>query len=133
MCIRDSPFAQGRKSKDALGNAPAEAKATNSDKWEVHRVLEDLGRIAEKLSDCAISEGNHAELPARRGHEAKPPTKPILDLTDTLKANDRAWMHSDSAAKAQMLLGYLARPEREGVATAGATKAPAPPTPPDFD
>ena len=127
------PFAQGRKSKDALGNAPAEAKATNSDKWEVHRVLEDLGRIAEKLSDCAISEGNHAELPARRGHEAKPPTRPILDLTDTLKANDRAWMHSDSAAKAQMLLGYLARPEREGVATAGATKAPAPPTPPDFD
>jgi hypothetical protein len=126
-------FAQGRKSKDALGAAPDEAKATNSDKWEVHRVLEDLGRIAEDLSDCGIPEANRAGLPARVGHEAKPPTKPILDLADTLKANDRAWMHSDSAAKAQMLLGYLARPARQEVAAAGATKTPASPTPPDFD
>lgn len=99
-------FAQGRKSKDALGAASDERKATNSDRWEVHRVLEDLGRIAEELSDCGIPEANSSGLPARVGHEAKPPTKPILDLADTLMANDRAWMHSDSAAKAQMLLGY---------------------------
>jgi len=64
------------------------------------------------------------------GHEAKLPTKPVLDLADTLKANDCAWMHSDSAAKAQMLLGYLARPTR---AEAGVTKAKAEVTPPDFD
>jgi hypothetical protein len=76
-------FAQGRKSKDALGAAPDEAKATNSDKWEVHRVLEDLGRIAEELSDWGIPEANRAGLPSRVGHEAKAPTKPILDLTDT--------------------------------------------------
>jgi hypothetical protein len=123
-------FAQGRKLTDALGGVLAEAKATNSDKWEVHRVLEDLGRIAEELSDWGIPEANRAGLPPRAGHEAKVPAKPILDLTDTLKANDRAWMHADSAAKAQMLLGYLARPAREE-AVAGAKNA-ALPKPPDF-
>jgi hypothetical protein len=126
-------FAQGRKSKDALGAAPDEAKATNSDKWEVYLVLEDLGRIAEELSDWAIPEANRAGLPSRAGHEAKAPTKPILDLTDTLKANDRAWMHADSAAKAQMLLGYLACPTRERSGTTGGTQAAAAPTAPDFD
>lgn len=124
-------FARGRKLTAALGAASDKAKATNSDKWEVHRLLEDLGCIAEELSDCGIPEANRAELPARGGHEAKPPTKPILDLADTLKANDRAWMHSDPAAKAQMLLGYLARPAREEAA--GAAKTGAAPTPPDFD
>jgi len=123
-------FAQGRKSKDALGTTSNEAKSTNSEKWEVHRVLEDLGRIAEELSDCGIPEANRVGLQTRVGHEAKLPTKPVLDLADTLKANDCAWMHSDSAAKAQMLLGYLARPTR---AEAGVTKAKAEVTPPDFD
>ncbi|MDR3412095.1 MAG: hypothetical protein P4L87_14325 [Formivibrio sp.] len=126
-------FAQGRKSKEALGATPDEAKATNSDKWEVHRVLEDLGHIAEALSDCGMPESNRAGLPARVGHEAKLPTKPILDLADTLKANDRAWMHSDSAAKAQMLLGYLARPAREEASAAGAAKTSGLPKPPDFE
>jgi hypothetical protein len=106
-------FAQGRKLKDALGAVADEAKATNSDKWEVHRVLEDLGIIAEELSERGIPEANRAHPPERVGHEAKPPTRPILDLKDTLTANNRAWMHADSAAKAQMLLGYLARPEKE--------------------
>ena len=114
-------FARGRKSKDALGAAPDEtARATNNDKWEVHRTLEDLGCIAEELSNRGIPEANRATLPMRQGHEAQSPTKPVLDLTDTLKANDRAWMHSDAAAKAQMLLGYLARPER--VEASGASK-----------
>ena len=125
-------FAQGRKLTGALGAASDEAKATNSDKWEVHRVLEDLGRIAEELSDCGIPEANRAGLPTRLGHEAKPPTKQILDLADTLKANDRAWMHADSAAKAQMLLGYLARPSREEAHVAGVVQTAATRTPPDF-
>jgi hypothetical protein len=124
-------FAQGRKSKDALSTASDEAKATNSDRWEIRRVLEDLGRIAEELSDCGIPQANRAGLPPRVGHEAKPPTKPVLDLANSLKANDRAWMHADSAAKAQMLLGYLARPAREE-ATGGAGTAASPP-PPGFD
>lgn len=125
-------FAQSRKLKDALASASDEAKAANSDKWEVHRVLEDLGRIAEALSDCGTPEAIRAEPPLRAGHEAKPPTKPILDLADTLKANDRAWMHADSAAKAQMLLGYLARPGREEAATAAGTRPVASPAAPDF-
>jgi hypothetical protein len=109
-------FAQGRKSKDALGASSDESKIANSDKWEVHRILQELGQIAEELSDSGVPETNRAELPTRVGHEAKLPTKSILDLADTLKANDRAWMHADSAAKAQMLLGYLARPAREQAA-----------------
>jgi hypothetical protein len=124
-------FAQGRQSKDALGTASDDAKFANSDKWEVHRVLEDLGQIAEALSDLAIPETNRAVLPAREGHESKAPAKQLLDLTDTLKAKDRAWMHADSAAKAQMLLGYLARPERENSTTN--PKSENTPKPPDFD
>lgn len=126
-------FAQGRKSKEVLGAASPEAKATNNDRWEVHRVIEDLGRIAEELSDWVIPEANRAGLPTRVGHESKPPTKPLLDLADTLTANDRAWMHSDSPAKAQMLLGYLARPPREETPGAGAGKTTVTPPPPDFD
>jgi hypothetical protein len=126
-------FALGRKSKDAVSAASDEARATNSARWEVHRVLEDLGRIADELSDRGIPEANRAVSPSRAGHEAKAPTKSILDLTDSLKANDRAWMHADSAAKAQMLLGYLARPAREGGSVAGAGKTGAATIPPDFD
>jgi hypothetical protein len=126
-------FAQGRKSKDALGAASDEFKAINRDKWEVHRILQELGQVAKELSDCGIPETNRAGLPDRVGHEAKLPTKPVLDLVDTLKANDRAWMHADSAAKAQMLLGYLARPVREQTAAAGAAKMETPPIAPDFE
>jgi hypothetical protein len=124
-------FARGRKLKEALGAASVEAIATNSDRWDVHRILEELGAIAEELSNCAVPEGNRAGLPTRAGHEAKAPTRPVLDLAETLRANDRAWMHSDAAAKAQMLLGYLARSARvESRATA---KAEATPAPPDFE
>lgn len=98
----------------------------------VSSILWDLGRIAEELSQCGIPEANRASLPPRVGHEAKAPTKPILDLADTLKANDRAWMHADSAAKAQMLLGYLARPARKETTTTAATSTPNVETPPDF-
>jgi hypothetical protein len=122
-------FARGRKSKDALVGASDQARATNSDRWNVHYVLENLGRIAEDLSNCGIPEGNRAALPTRVGHEAQAPTKPVLDLTDTLRANNQRWMHSDAAAKAQMLLGYLARPERVG--PGGDSKAGAS-APPDF-
>ena len=99
----------------------------------VSSILWDLGRIAEELSECGIPEANRACLPQRVGHEAKAPTKPILDLADTLKANDRAWMHADSAAKAQMLLGYLARPARKEAANTGGTSNSTPETPLDFD
>jgi hypothetical protein len=124
-------FAHGRKSKDALGAASDDAKFANSDKWEVHHVLEELGQIAEALSDLVIPETNRAVLPAREGHESKEPAKQWLDLTDTLKAKDRAWVHADSAAKAQMLLGYLARPDREN-STAN-PKTENTPKPLDFD
>lgn len=77
----------------------------------VNSILWDLGRIAEQLSECGVPEVNRALRAERIGHEAESPTRPILDLKDTLTANDRAWMHADSAAKSQMLLGYLARPE----------------------
>lgn len=120
-------FARGRKSKEALGAASDAARVTNSDKWEVHRALGELGRIAEELSNCGIPDVNRAILPTRLGHEANPPAKPVLDLTDTLRANDQEWMHSDAAAKAQMLLGYLAREERVQAsrgAKAGAGAAP---------
>jgi hypothetical protein len=49
--------------------------------------------------------------------------------TDTLKAQDRAWMHADSAAKAQMLSGYLAQPE----SSTPNPKSEKTPKPPDFD
>jgi hypothetical protein len=111
-------FARGRKLAADLGAASEDARASNNDKWEVYRGLEALASIAEELSNYAIPEANRAKLPTRLGHEGKPPTKPVLDLTDTLKANDRAWMHSDAAAKTQMLLGYLARPARTQAPTA---------------
>lgn len=84
------------------------------DAGSVGAILWDLGRIAEDLSERGIPEATRDSLPQREGQEAKTPTKPILDLADTLKAQDRAWMHADSAAKAQMLLGYLARPSKKG-------------------
>jgi hypothetical protein len=114
-----------------LGVASDEVKKTNSDRWEVNRILEELGRVTEELSECGVPEGNRTAPSTRIGDEAKPPAKPILDLADTLKAEDRAWMHSDSPAKAQMLLGYLARPAREDPrAAAGEERKP---IPPDFE
>jgi len=130
-------FAQGRKLKEALGTVTDDAKATNNDKWDVYRALEEMGRIAEELSDRCIPEANIARLAPCNGdeggggHESKAPAKLWLDFTDTLKGNDRAWMHADSAAKAQMLLGYLARTER-GNSTAN-PKSENTPKPPDFE
>jgi hypothetical protein len=96
----------------------------------VNSILWDLGRISEELSECAIPEVNRAPHPERVGHEAKSPTRQILDLKDTLTANGRAWMHADSAAKSQMLLGYLARPEKKQPPTATAATGD---RLPDFD
>lgn len=128
-------FAQGRRLKEVLGTVTDDAKAANNDRWEVYRVLEEMGRIAEELSDRCIPEANIAHLApckgdeAGGGHESKAPAKQWLDLTETLKAKDQAWMHADSAAKAQMLLGYLARPEN----FSPNPKTENTPKPPDFD
>ncbi|MBP7944564.1 MAG: hypothetical protein KA191_00655 [Verrucomicrobia bacterium] len=103
------------------------------DAGSVGAILWDLGRIAEELSERGIPEAARGCLPQRQGHEAKQPTKRILDLADTLKAQDRAWMHADSAAKAQMLLGYLARPPKKVSNTPGAPASEAPTELPDFD
>ena len=126
-------FEKGKKRAEELGNASDEQRRANNDRWAVYHLLEDLGNIAEALSDVGIPEEIRAELPERQAHEAKPPAKHLLDLRDTLAAKPQAWMHADSAAKAQMLLGYLAHPAREKVASAGGTKAAALPTPPDFE
>lgn len=117
------------------------SRARNSFKEEQRRkdagfvgaILWDLGRIAEDLSERGIPETARDCLPQRQGHEAKPPTKPILDLADTLNAHDRAWMHAGSAAKAQMLLGYLARPPKKEATAPGAVASGESPGLPDFN
>jgi hypothetical protein len=70
-------------------------------------ILWELGQIAGELALRTVPEENVAALPVREGHESRPPAKSLLD------AKDYAWMSVGSAAKAQMLLGYLSRPPKK--------------------
>jgi hypothetical protein len=82
-------------------------KQKQEDANAVGSIVWELGQIASELAQRIIPEENIATLPVREGHESRPPAKQLLD------AKDYAWMSVGSAAKAQMLLGYLARPPKK--------------------
>ena len=83
----------------------------NKDAKIVSEILWELGKISAELAKRTVPEENVASLPNREGHESRPPAKNLLD------AKDYAWMEVSAAAKAQMLLGYLARPSKENQGT----------------
>ncbi len=75
-----------------------------ADAEAVGKILGALGKIAAELAEQTIPAENLANLPVRDGHEKHPPAKHLLD------AAPHAWEGvRSSAAKSQMLLGYLAR------------------------
>jgi hypothetical protein len=100
-------FSRGKHADDQKGK---DARVVSGILWE-------LGQISVELAERSIPEENVALLPSREGHESRPPAKHLLD------AKDYAWMEVSAAAKAQMLLGYLARPRarpaQEGHAATG--------------